>query len=52
MMLGDYKKQLRDYQASIANQIEGHVREEVTTIDDVLTKRLKKYGDLEEPTPN
>jgi hypothetical protein len=52
MMLGDYKKQLLEYQASIKNQIGRHVRAEVTKIDEVMVKRLKKYGDLEEPTPN
>jgi len=52
MMLGDYKKQLLEYQANINNQMARHVREQENTIDDVLTKRLRKYGDLDEPTPN
>lgn len=52
MMLGDYKKQLLEYQASIKNKIANHVRDEQNNIDEVMKKKLKKYGDLEEPTPN
>ena len=52
MMLGDYKKQLLEYQASIKNKIANHVRDEQNNIDEVMKKTLLKYGDLEEPTPN
>ena len=52
MMLGDYKKQLLEYQAAVNNEMARLVREQYHEIDDAMLKRLKKYGDLDEPTPN
>ena len=50
-MLGDYKKQLLEYQANIKNKIANHVREEENNIDDVIAKKLKDYADLDQQTP-
>lgn len=52
MIAGDLKKQMLEYQDECKKEITKHVREEQNNIDDVMIKRLKKYSDLDEPTPN